>query len=60
MSDINGAVQNKWHAVLAEAFESRRIRIAFNPHEVVFDVTDAAIERNPEYIPDITGLWVTS
>lgn len=46
--------------VVNKAFESRRIRIAFNPQEEVFDVTDAAIERNPEYIADITGLWGTS
>lgn len=43
--------------VVNKAFESRRIRIAFNPREETFDVTDAAIERSPEYIPDITMLW---
>lgn len=43
--------------VVNKAFESRRIRIAFNPQTEAFDVTDAAIERSPEYIPDITTLW---
>lgn len=43
--------------VVNKSFESRRIRIAFNPRNETFDVTDAAIERSPEYIPDITSLW---
>lgn len=43
--------------VVNKSFESRRIRIAFNPRDETFDVTDAAIERSPEYIPDITMLW---
>lgn len=43
--------------VVTKSFESRRIRIAFNPRDETFDVTDAAIERSPEYIPDITLLW---
>ncbi|MDQ3525846.1 MAG: DUF262 domain-containing protein [Chloroflexota bacterium] len=43
--------------VINKSFESRRIRIAFNPRDETFDVTDAAIERSPEYIPDITTLW---
>lgn len=43
--------------VVNKSFESRRIRIAFNPGAQTFDVTDAAIERSPEYIPDITKLW---
>ena len=43
--------------VLTKAFEEKRIRIAFNPIEETFEVTDAAIEKNPEFIPDITALW---
>ncbi len=43
--------------VLTKSFEEKRIRIAFNPLEEVFEVTDAAIERNPEFVPDITALW---
>jgi uncharacterized protein with ParB-like and HNH nuclease domain len=43
--------------VLTKTFEYRRIRIAFRPETESFEVLDAAIERNPEYIPDITSLW---
>src|SRR6188472_4027493 len=43
--------------VLTKAFEEKRIRIAFNPDEETFEVTDAAIEKNPEYVADITALW---
>lgn len=43
--------------VLTKSFERRRIRIAFRPSDETFEVTDAAIERDPEFIPDITALW---
>lgn len=33
------------------------IRIAFNPLEEIFAVTDAAIERDKRYIPDISTFW---
>lgn len=46
--------------VLTKSFDSRRIRIAFRPADETFEVTDAAIERDPEFIPDITVLWGTS
>ena len=44
-------------SVLTKTFEERRIRIAFRPEDESFEVTDAAIERDPEFIPDITALW---
>jgi hypothetical protein len=44
-------------AVLTKAFEEKRIRIAIRPSDETFEVTDAAIERDPEFIPDITALW---
>lgn len=43
--------------ILTKSFESKRIKIAFNPISEVFEVTDAAIEKNPEFVPDITALW---
>ena len=43
--------------MLTKDFEERRIRIAFRPSDETFEVTDAAIERDPEFIPDITALW---
>ncbi|MGE0490530.1 MAG: DUF262 domain-containing protein [Vulcanimicrobiota bacterium] len=45
------------HPVLNKSFETKCIRIAFHPGSETFEVTDAAIEQNPEFIPDITVLW---
>ncbi|AXV04992.1 hypothetical protein DVS28_a0285 [Euzebya pacifica] len=44
-------------AVLTKTFQEKRIRIAFRPSDESFEVTDAAIEKDPEFIPDITALW---
>jgi hypothetical protein len=38
-------------------FSKGQIRIAFRPRDERFEVTDAAIERDPEYLPNITKLW---
>lgn len=46
--------------VYTKDFEEKRIRIAFRPADETFEVTDAAIERDPEFIPDITVLWARS
>ncbi len=43
--------------VLTKTFEDKRIRIAFRPADETFEVTDAAIEKDPEFLPDITALW---
>lgn len=43
--------------VVTKDFSSKSIRIAFNPGSEAFEVTDAAIERDPEFISDITALW---
>ena len=43
--------------VLTNRFENKQIRVAFRPDDESFEVTDAAIERDPDYIPDITVLW---
>jgi uncharacterized protein with ParB-like and HNH nuclease domain len=43
--------------VLTKSFEDKRIRIAFRPEDETFEVTDAAIEKDPEFIADITSLW---
>jgi len=46
--------------VLTKNFVKKRIRIAFRPFDETFEVTDAAIERDPEFVPDITVLWARS
>jgi len=43
--------------VLTKSYEEKRIRIGFRPGDETFEVTDAAIERDPAFIPDITALW---
>ena len=43
--------------VLTKSFEDKRIRVAFRPADETFEVTDAAIEKDPEFLPDVTALW---
>ncbi len=43
--------------VLTKSFESRQIQIGFKPSNQTFEVADAAIRRDPEFIPDIAELW---
>lgn len=43
--------------VTRDNFRQERIFIAYCPHDQKFEVTDAAIRRDPEYIPDISILW---
>lgn len=45
-------------AIVREDYVSSRIKLAFRPVDGVFAVTDAAISRDPEFLPDITDLWV--
>jgi hypothetical protein len=43
--------------VIRANFKRERIRIAFNPLEERFDVTDASIVKDKAYIADISDLW---
>ena len=43
--------------VLTADYQQQRIEIAFNPSTEAFEVADAAIRRDPEFIPDISALW---
>lgn len=38
-------------------FSKGAIKLAFRPRDGQFAVTDAAIEKDPEYLPNITVLW---
>jgi hypothetical protein len=40
-----------------ENYNDKRIEIAFRPRDGRFEVSDAAIKRDPEFIPDISILW---
>ncbi|MDX1993961.1 MAG: DUF262 domain-containing protein [bacterium] len=46
--------------VVRENYSTEPILIAFRPKDQTFAVTDAAIWKDPEYIPDISALWQTS
>lgn len=47
----------KGREVLRANFRKERIKIAFNPLQERFDVTDASIVKDKAYIPDISVLW---
>ena len=43
--------------VIREDYSSERIQIAFRPADQKFEVLDAAIKKDIEFIPDISVLW---
>jgi len=43
--------------VIGKDGEPRRIVIAFRPRDGRFEVSDAAILKDPEFLPDVTDLW---
>lgn len=45
--------------VLDDDYRHRKIEIAFRPRDGRFDVADAAIRRDPEWIPNISDLWAS-
>lgn len=45
--------------VLRENYETEKISIAFNPLEEKFEVADAAIRRDKEFVPDISRIWAS-
>ena len=44
--------------IVRDDYSEARIRIAFRPTDATFAVADAAIDKDPEFIPDISALWV--
>ncbi|MCS6926058.1 MAG: DUF262 domain-containing protein [Candidatus Binatia bacterium] len=45
--------------VLDEEYRERQIEIAFCPRDGKFEVCDAVIRRDPEWLPDISELWAS-
>jgi len=43
--------------IVKDDYSEARIRIAFRPTDATFAVADAAIDRDPEFISDISTLW---
>jgi hypothetical protein len=44
-------------AVVRQDYSESRVRLAFRPRDEHFAVADAAIEKNPEFLSDVTELW---
>jgi len=47
----------KGYPVLNKEYQKINIQIAFRPKDSLFEVADATIIRNPEFIEDISKLW---
>lgn len=45
--------------VVDDDYREVRIEIAFRPRDGRFEVIDAAIRKNPEFIPDISVIWTS-
>lgn len=45
--------------VLDDNYSERRIEIAFRPRDGKFEVADAAIRKDPEWIANISDLWAS-
>ena len=45
--------------VLDNSYRQRKIEIAFRPRDGKFEVADAAIRKDPEFISDISILWAS-
>lgn len=43
--------------VLDDDYKEVRVEIAFRPSDGRFEVADAAVRRDPEWVPDIARLW---
>lgn len=47
----------KGKSVLTENYETQPIQIAFRPRDQRFEVADAAVRKDPEFIANISVLW---
>lgn len=45
--------------ILDDDYRERQIEIAFRPRDGKFEVADAAVRRDPEWIPNVSTLWVS-
>ena len=45
--------------VINEDYQQTRIEIAFRPRDGKFEVADAAIRKDPEFVPNISELWTS-
>lgn len=45
--------------VIDEEYWERQIEVAFRPRDGKFEVADAAIRKDPEWIPNISDIWAS-
>ncbi|MHB1034548.1 MAG: GmrSD restriction endonuclease domain-containing protein [Pirellulales bacterium] len=45
--------------ILDEDYRERQIEVAFRPRDGKFEVADAAIRKDPEWIHNISGIWAS-
>ncbi len=45
------------HEIVDKKFKKRRIQIAFHPISARFEVADAAIRKNPEWLADVSAVF---
>jgi Protein of unknown function DUF262 len=48
----------KGKSVITDDHDTQRIQIAFRPRDQRFDVADAAVRKDPEFIANISDLWI--
>ncbi|EMY34243.1 hypothetical protein D477_010661 [Arthrobacter crystallopoietes BAB-32] len=44
--------------VVREDYSESKVKLAFRPRDAHFSVSDATTEKNPEFLKDVTKLWV--
>lgn len=47
----------KGKAVITKRYKREHINISFNPVRERFEVSNSAIRKNPEYVPNISKIW---
>jgi hypothetical protein len=47
----------KGKQIIDQSFRPTQIQVAFRPRDGKFEVPDAAIARDPEFIPNISSVW---
>src|SRR6185312_3708648 len=47
----------KGKQIVNSDYQQVKIEIAFRPYDGRFEVSDAAIKKDPDFIPDISKLW---
>lgn len=55
LTSLYAVLQGK--QIINSDYQHIKIEIAFRPSDGSFEVSDAAIKKDPEFIPDVSKLW---